>query len=75
MNEVEVGQLSQLEVKSIDDAKSASLALLNKLDIQLGVIVTLGENGVLYTDKSTKTCFHKNSAKVQVLDSTVKLNN
>jgi sugar/nucleoside kinase (ribokinase family) len=75
LNEVEVAQLSQVEVNSIDDAKSASLALLNQLDVQLGVIVTLGENGVLYTDKPTKTSFHKKSSKVQVLDSTVKFQN
>ncbi len=72
LNEVEASQLSETsEIKSVDDAKNASLILLDRYEICLGIIVTLGEMGVLYTDKLTRNSIHKKCNKVKVVDSTV----
>lgn len=43
LNEVETEQLSSVEVKSVEDAKQACLALVDRLaHIEKGVICTLG---------------------------------
>ncbi len=72
LNEVEASQLSNTsEIKSVEDAKNASLLLLDRYEICQGIIVTLGEMGVLYTDKLTRNSYHKKCNKVKVVDSTV----
>ena len=71
LNEIETEQLSNQRVESIDDAKSASLILINKFGLKKGVIVTLGEQGVIYTDKEKHTSIHIKTPKVNVVDSTV----
>ena len=63
--------MSGLEINSPKGAKTASLALLDKFKIQAGIIVTLGEMGVCFTDK-VKT-FHQKCQKVNVVDTTVNL--
>ena len=43
LNEVETEQLSKMEVKSVEDAEKACLALVEKLSkIKNGIICTLG---------------------------------
>jgi sugar/nucleoside kinase (ribokinase family) len=71
LNEVEAEQLSGLEVKSIENAQDVALNLIEKLNVQKGVLITLGENGVIWTNKQTKRSYHKKCEKVQVIDSTV----
>lgn len=73
LNEVETEQLSHLSCSSIDEAKTASLELLDKYDVNNGLIVTLGANGVLYTDKKTKNSIHKSCSPVKVVDTSVKI--
>ena len=73
LNEVEAQQLSGLDVSSVENAKIASLALLDKLNVQTGVIITLGELGVLYTDKAKRSSYHKKCPEVDVVDTTVRI--
>lgn len=68
LNEVEIEQLSDMTYKSVNDAKLSSFFLLEKYDIQIGVIVTLGSNGVIYTDKATKHSIHKTCSPVNAVD-------
>ncbi len=70
LNEVEAEQLTGLEVKSAENAKDAALNLIENLNVQRGVLITLGENGVIWTNKD-KRSYHKKCDKVQVIDSTV----
>ena len=71
LNEVEIEQLSNVEVNDIKDAENACLSLLNKYDVKLGVIVTLGANGVLFVERKTKESFHIQAQKVKVIDTSV----
>ena len=71
LNEVEVEELSQVEIKTVEDAKRACLSLLDKHGVKLGVIVTLGEKGVLYVDRLNRNSFHKPTEKVTVVDTSV----
>ena len=75
LNEVEAHQLSDLEIKTVENATNAALALLDKFKIRIGVIVTLGEMGVLYVDQLKRSSFHKQCQKVNVVDTTVKKSN
>ena len=70
LNEVEAEQLSGLEVKSIENAQDVALNLIEKLNVQKGVLITLGENGVIWTNNKQRS-YHKKCEKVQVIDSTV----
>ena len=72
LNEVEAEQLSKLEIKSTEQAQAAGSALLNKYDIQVGVVITLGEKGVVYVDKVSRQAIVKSIPQVQVIDTTVK---
>ena len=75
LNEVEVEELSESPInkESInEDAKRASKVLLEKFKIGKGVIVTLGESGVLFTpagDAGDST--HVKGRQVKVVDTTV----
>ncbi len=75
LNEVEVEQLSQVIVNNvIEDAKKASLSLLEKYSVNVGVIVTLGAEGVIFTgrqDQQQATSIHVKGEKVKVVDTTV----
>lgn len=68
LNEVEIEQLSKMQTSTIDETKAASLAILNKYNVKVGIIVTLGGNGVLYTDVATKSAIHITTTPVKVLD-------
>lgn len=73
LNEVEVEQLTKFEINNdLENVKKATLTLLEMFDICNGVIVTLGEKGVLYTDKSTRSTLHVESKKVKVVDTSVR---
>jgi len=71
LNEVEAEQLSHLECESLDQVKSSSLFLLTKYEIKKGVIVTLGGNGVLFTDAVTKNHIYHASSSVKAVDTSV----
>ena len=71
LNEVECQQLSCLDITSPEIAKKASLTLFEKFKIRIGVIVTLGEMGVVYTDKLMQKYFEYKCQKVNVVDTTV----
>jgi sugar/nucleoside kinase (ribokinase family) len=71
LNEIETEQLSNYSIKTVDDAVKASISLLDKFNLKSGLIVTLGANGVLYTDKITKNYIHKKCPNVKVVDTTV----
>ncbi len=73
LNEVEANQLSGMEIKSIENAEKAALALVDKFEIRVGVIVTLGEMGVIFVDKLKRSSFHQQCKKVNVVDTTVSL--
>lgn len=64
-------QLSNSEINSVEDVKTACLTLLDKYSVQTGVIVTLGERGVVYTDKLDRASLHVPSHKVKVVDTSV----
>ena len=71
LNEVEAHQLSGLEIKTVENATNAALSIIDNFKVQIGVIVTLGEMGVVYVNKLTRSSFHKQSKKVKVVDTTV----
>lgn len=71
LNQVEIGQLSRINIKSTEDIKKASFFLLEKYHINLGIIVTLGEKGVFFINANDKSYFHVPSEKVQVVDTSV----
>lgn len=71
LNEVEASQLSKTsDIKNVEDAKKVGLKLIDMYKVQVGIIITLGEMGVLFTDKLTRNSFHKKCNKVNVVDST-----
>jgi sugar/nucleoside kinase (ribokinase family) len=71
LNEGEAEQLSQLEIKSTEDAQKACLALLDKYEVSGGVLVTLGEKGVIFVDKTKREVIQKPSPQVKVVDTSV----
>jgi sugar/nucleoside kinase (ribokinase family) len=71
LNEVEAEQLSELEIKSTDGAKNACLSLLDKYEINVGVVVTLGEKGVVYVDKAKREAITTPTPQVKVVDTSV----
>lgn len=71
LNEIEVGQLSKLEIKSKEDVKKASFFLLENYHIRQGVIVTLGEKGVFFVDARDKSYYEIPCQKVKVVDTSV----
>ena len=76
LNEVEVQELSESPVSKenvVEDAKKASRTLLAKFKIQKGVIVTLGELGVLFTPSSKPDhSVHVQGRKAVVVDTAVR---
>ncbi len=64
-------QLTNCSIKTIEDATQASLSLLEKYISLIGIIVTLGSNGVFYIDNLTKTSTHIKSPNVNAIDTTV----
>ena len=75
LNEVEAEQLSKLEIGSIEQAKIAGLALIDEYNIQRGVLITLGEKGVLYASKANRQVFVRPCPKVKVVDTSVRILN
>ena len=75
LNEIEAEQLSGHSVGDIDQAKIASETILEKFDVAIGVVVTLGSNGVFYMDKLTKKSIHQKCHNVKVVDTSVSLKN
>lgn len=71
LNEIEIEQLSKLEIKSNDDVKMASFSILENHHIKLGLIVTLGEKGVFFANAKDKSFFHVPCQKVKVVDTSV----
>lgn len=71
LNEIEISQLSKINVESIEDVKKASFFLLEKYHINLGIIVTLGEKGVFFINANDKSYFHVPTEKVKVVDTSV----
>jgi ribokinase len=74
LNEGEAEELSKLEIKSTEDAEKACLALLDRYEVNVGVVVTLGEKGVIYVDKAGREAIVKPTPHVKVVDTSVKLN-
>lgn len=68
LNEVEAEQLSHLPCQSLDEVKASSLYLLTKYAVKKGVIITLGGNGVLYTDAVSKSHIHCATSPVKAVD-------
>ncbi|CAF0838220.1 unnamed protein product [Brachionus calyciflorus] len=68
LNEVEVEQLSHVEIKKESDVQTAGLALLDKHDVKIGIIVTLGHKGVIFVDRIERSSFHVPCNKVNVVD-------
>lgn len=66
VNEVEAGQFLDLEIKSIEDAKSA-IKKFDKL-IKKGTIITLGEKGSVISDKNS--VWHISPLKVKAIETT-----
>lgn len=71
LNEVEAEQLSHLPCQSLDEVKASSLYLLTKYAVKKGVIITLGGNGVLYTDAVSKSHIHCATSPVKAVDTSV----
>lgn len=72
LNEVECQELSQVKIKEIDQAKEACSNLLDRFEIQVGVVVTLGERGIIYLDRKQRKFFLKKSDDVKVVDTSVR---
>lgn len=68
LNEVEAEQLSHLPCESLDEVRASSLYLLTKYEIKRGVIITLGGNGVLFTDAVSKNHIHCATSPVKAVD-------
>ena len=73
LNEIEAEQLSGHVAGDVDQAKKASDIILERFGVVIGVVVTLGSIGVLYTDKSTKTSIHQKCNNVIVVDTSVSM--
>lgn len=74
LNEVEIEQFSKLSKLNDDnEIEKACASLLVKYSALVGVIVTIGEKGVIYSDRlnGNKTT-HVPCKKVNVVDSTVR---
>ena len=70
VNEVEAEVFTKCHVKSVEDAKKACANVLARDGFHLGVIVTLGEQGVVYCDKKSGEYLIVEAKKVQAVDST-----
>jgi ribokinase len=71
VNEVEAEVFSKCPVKSVDEAKIACETVLSRdQGFSIGVIVTLGEQGALFCDKSTREFFYVEAKKVKAVDTT-----
>lgn len=68
LNEVEIEQLTHLPSETIEQVKTACYDLLSKYGINKGIIVTLGGNGVLFVNSTTKIATHQTSQAVKVID-------
>ena len=62
---------SGCEIKSLEDAKKACSVVLARDGFHLGVIVTVGENGIVFGNKRTNEIINIPAIKVQAVDSTV----
>lgn len=76
LNEIELETLSGIKIENvIDDSHRASRELMNKHSINVGIIATLGECGVLFTSKKDSSASqHVKCSKVNVVDTTVIIN-
>ena len=70
VNEVEAEVFTKCSVKTVQDAKTACLNVLARDGFSLGVIVTLGEQGVVYCEKKSGEFLVLAAKKVQAVDST-----
>jgi ribokinase len=71
LNEVELEMLSQNDgpIKTVDDAKRANRLLLHRHAVCVGVVATLGEQGVVYTSrKDVHNSIHIPSMPANVVD-------
>lgn len=73
LNEVEAEQLSHLPCESLDEVRASSLYLLTKYEIKMGVIITLGGNGVLFTDAVSRSHIHCATSPVKAVDTSVRI--
>ena len=75
LNEVEVEELSESPVHKenvVEGAIRASRVLFSKFKIQKGVIVTMGESGVLFTPKNQPlNSWHAEGRPAAVVDTSV----
>ena len=62
--------MSGLEIKSIEQAQNVCLVLIEKYGIKIGVLITLGEKGVVYSNIK-KELVHQQAKKVKVVDTSV----
>ena len=80
LNKIEMMQLCgelvdepSVDAMSIESVKEESKLLMDKFSkIRTGVIVTLGEQGVVYADKTSRTVTLTEVPKCDVIDTTVK---